>query len=57
MNIEEPYCAVCRQQIDPASRHVQIEATTKGEDEPEYESYRFHLDCWDSVGSGWGRPG
>ncbi len=33
------YCAVCRQTVDMASRHVELEAETVGEDAPEEESY------------------
>lgn len=50
------YCAVCRQPVDMASRHVELEAETVTEDAPEREAYLFHLSCWDSVASGWGRP-
>jgi len=51
-----PYCAVCRHEVDPAERHVTVDATTKAEDAPETESYYFHLECWDSISSGWGHP-
>jgi hypothetical protein len=50
------YCAICRDTIDMSTRHVEVEAETLGEDAPEYESYLFHLSCWDSIASGWGQP-
>lgn len=50
------YCAICRKPVDMGARHVEIEAETLGEDVPETEAYVLHLDCWDSVGAGWGRP-
>jgi len=39
-----------------ASRHVELEAETVGEDAPEQESYLFHLPCWNSVTEGWVQP-
>jgi len=56
MMSDYPYCAVCRHEVDPAERHVTVDATTKAEDTPETESYYFHLECWDSISSGWGHP-
>jgi len=49
-------CAICREHVAMDQRHVEIEAATLGEDRPELEDYVLHLACWDSVGSGWGRP-
>lgn len=50
------YCAICRNHVPMDQRHVEIEAEALGEDVPEQERYVMHLDCWDSVASGWGRP-
>ena len=49
-------CAICREVVAMDQRHVEIEAATVAEDAPEEEYYVLHLSCWDSVGSGWGRP-
>lgn len=54
--MSEPFCGICRRQVDMGARHVEIEAETLGEDIPEEESYVMHLSCWDSTSSGWGRP-
>jgi len=37
-------------------RHVEVDSETLAEDVPEQEEYVFHLDCWDSLSAGWGRP-
>lgn len=54
--MNKAYCAICRNPVDRSQRHTEVDAETVGEDAPEHESYLFHLSCWDSVSSGWGRP-
>lgn len=54
--MSEPYCGICREYVAMDQRHVEVDAETLGEDVPEEEFYVFHLDCWDSLSAGWGRP-
>lgn len=54
--MNDSYCAVCRNHVDRSQRHVEVEAETVAEDVPEQEFYLFHLSCWDSISSGWGKP-
>lgn len=53
----QPYCAVCKQKVDPAERHVSIIATTKDpRDRNKQDDYCLHYECAESVTNGWMEP-
>ena len=54
---ESVYCAVCRNRIDPAGKHVYLDAETKDPDDMNrVDGYALHPDCWRSVSGGWMDP-
>lgn len=52
--MNESYCAVCGNRVDPELDHVEIEGTKVylGK-ENSVKNYDFHLDCWTRVSGGW----
>ena len=54
---ESLYCAVCRNRLDPAGKHVYLNAETKDpDDRNRADDYAFHPDCWRSVSGEWMEP-
>lgn len=51
------YCAICEQSVDPATEHIEIEASTRPKEHAaSVENYLVHARCWNAISEGWSDP-